>query len=77
MLTGNPLAERRFLLQFPARAQAAGQPDLAGDLLNLLGANSVDPGALAGFLPEWENASSKQPLTRMSINASPLPAGIL
>jgi len=54
MLTGNPLAERRFLLQFPERARAAGQPELAGDLLNLLGANSVDSSALAGFLPEWE-----------------------
>ena len=54
MLTGDPLAERRFLLQFPARARAAGQPDLASGILRLLGANSVDGTALAGFLPEWE-----------------------
>ena len=52
--TGGPLADRRFLLQFPARARAAGQPDLAAGLLSLLGANSVDGAALAGFLPEWE-----------------------
>ena len=56
MLTGDPLAERRFLLQFPARAVAAGQPELAGDLMSLLGATSLDDGALAGFLPEWENS---------------------
>ena len=54
MLTGDPLAERRFLLQFPARARAAGQPELAAGLLELLGANSIDAAALAGFLPEWE-----------------------
>jgi hypothetical protein len=56
MLTGNPLAERRFLLHFPERARAAGQPELAGELLNLLGANSVDASTLAGFLPEWEQS---------------------
>ncbi len=44
------LAERRFLLQFPARARTAGQPGLAADLLNLLGANQVDA-ASAGRLP--------------------------
>jgi hypothetical protein len=54
MLAGAPLAERRFLLQFPARARAAGQPDLAAALLSLLGANSVDETTMAGFLPEWE-----------------------
>ncbi|MGD0752760.1 MAG: hypothetical protein ABSA23_15290 [Anaerolineales bacterium] len=53
-LTGNPLAERRFLLQFPARALATGQPELAGGLFNLLGAASVDGSALAGYLPDWE-----------------------
>ncbi|MFH1523397.1 MAG: hypothetical protein ABIF04_00360 [Chloroflexota bacterium] len=54
LLTGNPLAERRFLLQFPERAGAAGQPGLAAGLLGLLGANRVDSAALAGFLPGWE-----------------------
>jgi hypothetical protein len=52
-LTGNPLAERRLLLQFPARALAAGQPELAGGLFNLLGTASVDANALAGYLPDW------------------------
>jgi hypothetical protein len=56
LLTGNPLAERRFLLQFPERAEAVGQPGLAAGLLGLLGANRVDAGRLAGFLPEWEKA---------------------
>jgi hypothetical protein len=56
LLTGNPLAERRFLLQFPERAEAVGQPGLAAGLLGLLGANRIDAGTLAGFLPEWEKA---------------------
>jgi hypothetical protein len=54
LLTGDLLAERRFLLQFPERARAAGQPALAAAPLNLLGANQVDAATLAGFLPEWE-----------------------
>ena len=56
LLAGDPLTERRFLLQFPARAQAAGQPGLADELISLLGANQVDGTMLAGFLPEWEKA---------------------
>jgi predicted nucleotidyltransferase len=60
ILNGKPLAERRLLLQFPARAEAAGlpvttnAPRLAAGLLGLLGAPNVDASALAGFLPEWE-----------------------
>ncbi|MGB8214069.1 MAG: hypothetical protein WCE68_10970 [Anaerolineales bacterium] len=56
LLAGEPLAERRFLLQFPAHVQAIGQPGLAAVLLDLLGANQVDATTLAGFLPEWEQA---------------------
>jgi len=54
LLAGNPLGERRFLLQFAERARAANQPDLAARLLKMLGANAVDKAALSGFLPEWE-----------------------
>jgi hypothetical protein len=56
LLAGDPLAERRFLLPFPARTQAAGQPGLAAGVLRLLGGNQVDETTLAGFLPEWEKA---------------------
>ena len=54
ILNGKPLAERRFLLQFPARAEAAGRPGLPAGLLGLLGAQNADIFALAGSLPEWE-----------------------
>jgi len=56
VLNGGPLAERRFLLQFPARAEAAGAPSLAEGLLTLLGREKTDPATLAGFLPAWEKA---------------------
>jgi len=72
LLTGNPLAERSFLLQFPERAAAAGQPGLAAGLLGLLGANRVDAAALAGFLPEWEKdflAAASSPNVRKRIAA--------
>ncbi len=54
LLTGAPLAERRFLLQFQHRSAAAGAPGLADDLLGLLDGTQVDVATLGGFLPEWE-----------------------
>lgn len=56
LLNGAPLAERRFLLQFPARAEAAGQPGMAAGLLALLGGGRTEASALRGLLPEWEKA---------------------
>lgn len=53
MLTGVPLAERRFQLQFQDRAAAAGAPGLASQLTDLLGGNQVDAEALKTFLPGW------------------------
>jgi hypothetical protein len=75
LLSGDLLSERRFLLQFPARARSAGQPDLASRLLNLLGANRVDVTRLAGFLPEWEQTfleAAGSPSVERSISASRL-----
>ncbi len=54
LLNGLPLTGRRFLLQFPQRAEAAGKPGLAAGLLGLLGAPRSDPDGLRAFLPEWE-----------------------
>ncbi len=55
-LTGKPLAERRFQLQFQERAEAAGVPGLAAGLAGLLGGAQVDAEALGAFLPDWEKA---------------------
>ncbi|HEX2696999.1 MAG TPA: hypothetical protein VHM28_04775 [Anaerolineales bacterium] len=54
-LTGGPLAERRFLLDFPARAQAAELPDFTATMFNLIGASHVDASTLADWLPGWRH----------------------
>jgi hypothetical protein len=56
LLSGGPLAERRFMLQFQERAGAAGVPGLAAGLLGLLGGAQVDAATLSKFLPDWEKA---------------------
>jgi len=56
LLASGPLSERRLLLEFPARAEAAGLPELITDLYQLSGAGRVDAATLANLLPEWENA---------------------
>ena len=52
-LNGGPLGERRFLLQFPARAEAAARPDFTETVFSLLGAPQVDAATLASWLPAW------------------------
>ncbi len=54
LLTGGPLSERRLLLQFPSRAEAAGNPELSAALLHLLGADDADAEALKACLAAWE-----------------------
>jgi hypothetical protein len=75
LLTDYPLPERRFLLQFPARAEAAGQPELSAQLLGLLGADRVDAATLSGFLPNWEKAfleAAANPIVEKRIAAARL-----
>lgn len=47
---GQPLAERRFLLNLPHRLQALGQPELISGLVNLLLPN---PGQLEPVWKQW------------------------
>ena len=56
LLTGGPLAERRFMLQLPELAAAAGAPGLADDLLGLLGGDKGNAATLSEFLTDWEKA---------------------
>ena len=55
-LSGPPMTTRRFLLDFPARAEAAGQPGLAVGLVGLLGGNELEVDTMRGWLLSWEAA---------------------
>jgi hypothetical protein len=55
-LTGVPLTLRRFLLAYPDRAQAVGQPDLYGRLLALVGAGRTDAETMSSWIPSWSEA---------------------
>jgi hypothetical protein len=55
-LTGPPIPERRLLLEFPERAQAAERPGMSAGLLGLLGANQFNPEKIDPWLSDWKNA---------------------
>lgn len=55
-LSGPPIAERRLLLEFPARAEALDRPGMQAALIGLLGASTADAAALQGWLPDWRTA---------------------
>jgi hypothetical protein len=55
-LNGPTLSERRFLLQFPERAEACGNPGLTAGLIGLLGGSELEAETLPSFLPQWEAA---------------------
>ena len=53
-LTGMPQGDRRFLLEFPARAEAVGQPGLYPGLLGLIGGGIEIAEAVPDWLPDWD-----------------------
>jgi hypothetical protein len=55
-LSGPPIQERRLLLDFPARAKAAGKPGMAAGAFGLLGANHADADKLKLWLSDWKSA---------------------
>lgn len=56
-LTGVPLTERRFLVQFPQRAVAVGRQDLSAGLVSLLAREvEVSDETWEGWLESWEGA---------------------
>jgi hypothetical protein len=60
-LNGPPLAERRFLLSFPERAEASGHPGLYNGLLGLIGGSTVDAEVLRSWLPRWRETFEAVP----------------
>jgi hypothetical protein len=55
-LSGPPIAERRLLLEFPARAEALERPGLQAGLIGLLGASSLEPVRMEEWLLDWKTA---------------------
>jgi predicted nucleotidyltransferase len=53
-LTGMPRGDRRFLLDFPERAEAINQPGLYPGLLGLLTGGFEVIGAIKDWLPDWD-----------------------
>jgi hypothetical protein len=56
VLYGTPLTERRFLLNFSARAEAAGRPGMAAGLADLIQDEPLDESALLALLDDWRAA---------------------
>ena len=56
VLTGNPLTERRFLFQFPDRAQRIGRPGLASGLLDLFMNDVIQDEEWDAWIADWEAA---------------------
>ncbi len=71
-LNGPPLAERRFLLNFPARAQAVERPGLYAGLLGLLGAPNIEPAVLSAWLGAWQEAYDHVPADKAPARLNPI-----
>jgi len=55
-LSGPPLQERRLMLEFTPRAEAARRPGMDAALVGLLGASSLDASTIQSWIPEWRLA---------------------
>jgi hypothetical protein len=61
LLGGDPLTERRFLLNFPRKAERINRPGLYPGLLGMLGAQNVSPANLTNWIRAWENTFTGLP----------------
>ncbi|MBI5943413.1 MAG: hypothetical protein HY864_03520 [Chloroflexi bacterium] len=55
-INGPPIYDRRLLLEFPARAEAAGKPELTAAAFGLMGANHVNAEKIKSWLSDWKFA---------------------
>jgi hypothetical protein len=55
-LSGPPIYDRRLLLEFPARAEAAGKPELTAAAFGLIGANHINADKITSWTSDWKFA---------------------
>lgn len=55
-LSGPPIYDRRLLLEFPARAEAAGQPQISARAFGLIGAAGIQVEQIKSWLADWKYA---------------------
>jgi hypothetical protein len=71
-ITGEPISERRLLLEFPFRAEAAQKPGLSIGAYGLIGANQLDAEKMNSWLGDWKTAfklASENPKVDLRINS--------
>lgn len=56
LLSGAPLTERRFLLEYPERAEKIGRPGLSSGLIDMLMMDSPSDNEWDQWLQDWETA---------------------
>ena len=56
LLTGEPLTERRLLLEFPQRAESLNQPQMYAGLTGLLGSYHLEDDQIQSWIPAWSAA---------------------
>jgi hypothetical protein len=74
-LSGPPIQERRLLLEFPERANAAQKTELTAKAFGLVGANNVDVEKIKSWLPDWKSAfiaASEKPTVDIRIHSTRL-----
>jgi predicted nucleotidyltransferase len=74
-VTGEPISERRLLLEIPFRADAAQKPGLSVGAYGLIGANQVDMEKVRSWLGDWKSAfklASEKPNVDLRIHPARL-----
>ena len=72
-LSGPPLQERRLMLEFAPRADAAQRPGMDAALMGLMGASALDASTLQSWIPEWKIAfEAASESTRVDARIHPL-----
>ncbi len=61
LLGGEPLTERRFLLNFPRKAERINRPGLTAGLLGMLGAQNIEPVGLNNWVRAWDSTVNALP----------------